>query len=105
MREYSYKDIKKIAEWGILFQDGFQILFEECRNEWLIEKKLEKDESYCIAERNSLAKNPYFLFYSKYRVKVFFDKRGFFCKRRNEAEYQKLQIILNRYGYTSYDMT
>lgn len=70
MREYSYKDIQRITQAGILFRDGFALLFEECRNEWSVENKI--NQSCCVAKRDSLAKIPYFLFYSKNRVKVFF---------------------------------
>lgn len=105
MKEYSYNDIQKITEVGILFNDGFELLFEECRNEWSIENKIKGDETYCVAERDSLSKIPYFLFYSKDRVKVLFDKKGIFCKRRNRDEFQNLQVILNRFGFSSYDMS
>ena len=105
MKEYSYKDICKITKAGILFKDGFELLFEECRNEWSMENKIKKNESYCVAKRDSLAKIPYFLFYSKNRVKVLFDKKGFLGKKRNTDDFQNLQILLNRFGFSSYDMT
>ena len=105
MKEYSYKDILKITKAGILFKDGFELLFEECRNEWSIERKIKGGESYCVAERDSLAKIPYFLFYSKDKVKVLFDKKGILCKKRNSDEFHNLQVILNRFGFSSYDMT
>ena len=38
MKEYSYKDIQEITKTGILFKDGFELSFEECRNEWAVEK-------------------------------------------------------------------
>lgn len=81
MKEYSYKDIQTITKVGILFRDGFELLFEECRNEWSIENHIKEDESYCVAERDSLAKIPYFLFYSKNRIKILFDKKGFLARR------------------------
>ena len=105
MKEYSYKDIQKITKAGILFKDGFKLSFEECRIEWSIKNKIEGKESYCVAERNALAKIPYFLFYSKDKIKVFFDKKGIFCKKKNTHEFQKLQVILNQLGFSSYDMT
>lgn len=105
IREYSYKDIQKITEVGILFRDGFELLFEECRNEWAVENKINGDQSCCVAERDSLAKVPYFLFYSKRKVKVLFDKKGILGKKRNENDFQNMQVILNRFGFSSYDMT
>lgn len=105
MKEYSYKDIQKITKVGILFRDGFELLFEECRNEWSIENDIKKEESYCVAERDSLAKTPYFLFYSKNRIKVLFDKKGVFGKKRNKDDFQNLQVVLNRFGFSSYDIT
>ena len=105
MKEYSYKDIQKITKIGILFRDGFELLFEECRNEWSIENKIKRDESYCVAERDSLAKIPYFLFYSKDRVKILFNKKGIFCKKRNKYDFQNIQFVFNKYGFSSRDMT
>ena len=61
MKEYCYKDIREITELGILFKDGFELLFEECRNGWCVEHNLKTGESQCVAERDSLAKIPYFL--------------------------------------------
>ena len=60
MKEYSYKDIQEITKTGILFKDGFELSFEECRNEWTVEKKIKGDESHCVAKRDSLAEIPYF---------------------------------------------
>ncbi|MDE7268701.1 MAG: hypothetical protein K2N89_14680 [Lachnospiraceae bacterium] len=105
MREYSYKDIKKITKAGILFRDGFELLFEECRNEWSVEKGMNREHSFCVAERDCLAKIPYFLFYSKKRVKVLFDKKGIWSKKKNENDFYNLQVVLNRFGFSSYDMT
>ena len=105
MKEYSYIDIQKITKAGILFKDGFELLFEECRNEWAIKNKIKRDESYCVAERNSLAQIPYFLFYSKERVKVIFYKKGIFYKKKSKDEFRNLQVSLNRFGFSSYDIT
>lgn len=58
MKEYSYKDIQKITEVSILFKNGFEILFEECRKEWALENRIIFDESYCVAKRNILAEIP-----------------------------------------------
>ena len=67
--------------------------FEECRNEWAVENKINADETHCVAERDSLAEIPYFLFYSKDKVKVVFDKKGIWGKKRNRDEFMK-----SRYG-------
>lgn len=70
MKVYSYKNIKCITGLGITFMDGYNIVFEECRKEWSKAKKIDITESHCVAERDLLAKEPYFLFYSKDRVKI-----------------------------------
>lgn len=105
MKEYSYNDIQKITEEGILFKDGFKLSFEECRNEWLVQNKIKGCESHCVAERDSLSKSPFFLFYTKDRVKVCFNGKGIFGKKKNREEFQNLQAILSRFGFSSYDMT
>lgn len=105
MKEYSYKEVKNVTKTGIIFKDGYELLFEECRNEWSIKNKININESYCVAERDSLEKVPYFLFYSKERVKVLFDKKGILSKKKNKDEFQNLQNILNRFGVFTYDIT
>ncbi len=105
MKEYSFKDIQKITKVGILFNDGFEILFKECRIEWAIENNIKENESCCVAERDTLAKIPYFLFFSKSKIKVLFDKKGIFAQKRNRNDFQKLQVILNRFGFSSYDIS
>ena len=105
MKEYSYKKIQKITKAGILFKDGFELSFEECRNEWSIENKIEEKESNCVAERDALAKTPYFLFWSRDKVKVIFDKKGIFGRKKSKDEFQNLWITLNKLGFSSYDMT
>lgn len=105
MREYCYNDIEEITNIGILFKDGFKLSFEECHNEWAIENNLKRSESHCVAKRSILEKPPFFLFYSKDRVKVVFEKKGLWGKRKNKAEFENLQVLLNRVGVSSYDMT
>ncbi len=105
MREYHYKDIQEITEAGILFRDGFVLSFEECRNGWCVEHKMKREQSYCVAERDCLEKIPYFLFYSPNRVKVLFDKKGMFHKKKNEKDFRHLQLRLNKFGYSVYDLT
>ena len=85
--------------------DGFELLFDECRNEWSLQNNIKGEQSCCVAKRDSLAKIPYFLFYSKKRVKVLFDRQGIFGKKKNKNDFQNLQIVLNRFGFSSYDMT
>lgn len=105
MKKYSYRDIEKVTETGILFKDEFKLLFEECRNEWCREHKIKKEDSYCVAERDISSKIPYFLFYSKTRTKILFDEKGFFAKRKNKNNFAKIRIILTKFGFSSYDMS
>lgn len=105
MKEYSYKDIQKVTEAGIVFRDGFELSFEECKNGWCAERKIKREQSCCVAERDCLARIPYFLFYSQRKVKVLFDKKGIMSKRKNEKDFHSLQFLLNELGFTSYDLT
>lgn len=105
MKVYSYKNIKCITGLGITFMDGYNIVFEECRKEWPKAKKIDITESHCVAERDLLAKEPYFLFYSKDRVKIIFNNKGIFSKKRNRYQFHKLHMILNGFGKRSFDMT
>ena len=62
MKTYRFQDIQKITKAGVLFRDGFEFFFEECRNEWCVEHKIKADQSCCVAERNILAEPPYLCF-------------------------------------------
>ena len=105
MKQYRYKDVKQISKSGIFFGDGFQLLFEECNEEWSKEKGISRSDRCCVAERNVLAKPPYFLFYTKERLKLVFDTKGIFSQRRNETQFHHLQIVLNNFGFSTFDLT
>ena len=45
------------------------------------------------------------MFYVKEKVKVLFDKKGILGRKRNEKDFLNLQMILNRIGFSSYDLT
>lgn len=105
VREYRFGDIVEISERGILFRDGYMLLFGECRDGWCAEYGLEKEESCCVAARDLLAGVPYFLFYCHDRVKILFDRKGLFCKRKNENDFHRLQVLLDWFGFSSYDLS
>lgn len=105
MQEYNYKDIKEINSKGIVLRDGCIIFFEECRCEWAKAKGIDIKDTSCVAERDYLGEVPYFLFYTKERVKIYFQVALFFKRRRAKSLYDKMRILINRYGYSSYDMT
>ena len=105
MREYRYQEIQEITKSGIVFQDGFAFLFKECRKEWCAKYRIKSDQSCCVAKRNIEAKPPYFLFYTKEKVKVLFDTKGILGRKRNEKDFLDLQFILTKFGYSSYDLT
>ena len=105
MKTYSYKSIKCITKLGITFTDGYNIMFEESKKERYKANKIDITESHCFVERDLLAKEPYFLFYSKDQVKVIFNNKGIFSKKRNRYQFHKLQMILNGFGIRSFDMT
>jgi hypothetical protein len=102
MVEYSYSKIKIINDEGITFKDGTKILFEECRRNWAKVKKLDINDTHCVAERNISSSEPYYIFYSNKKVKIVFDSMFFLCKKKN---FMNLQIKLNRLGYSSFDLS
>ena len=105
MKEYFYKDIQEITKGGILFNDGYKLLFEECRNKWCKTNNIEANQSSCVAKRNIAVLEPYFLFYSKEQVMVLFGKKVLLKKRKIETQFLSLQFTLNKYGFSSYDMS
>ncbi len=105
MREYNYSSIACIDTNGILFKDKVFIDFEECRYEWAHEHDISTSETVCVASRFCEDDICYFIFYSKQKVKLVFDISGFFHRKKGKKKFQEIQVLLNRYGYTSYDMT
>lgn len=105
MKEYFYKDIQEITKEGILFKDGYKLLFEECRYEWCKIYNIESNQSFCVAERNIALFEPYFLFYSKEHVMVLFGKTNLLKRRKIEKQFHNLQFTLKKFGFSSYDMS
>lgn len=103
MREYSIKDIKKISNLGILFYDNYYIDFTECTKEWANKHFISINETNCVAIRGIENNTRYFIFCSKEKVRIIFDFKGLFKKRRNKEKFTELQVNLNRLGYTSFD--
>lgn len=105
IREYNCFDIVNIDKNGILFMDETFVDFEECRYEWAKEHNISISETVCVASRVYEGELCYFVFYSNEKIKLLFNVSGFFRRRKGEKKFQELQVLLNRYGYTSYDMT
>ncbi len=107
MKEYNYLDIVKFDKTGILFSDGRHIDFEECRKQWAKEHAISEDETVCVGFRCSVVErdNIYFMFYSEDKVKLYFNFKGIFKRKKKFDKFFELQILLNRYGYSSYDMS
>ena len=100
MKEYSIKQVKTIDCNKIIFTDGFEIVFEDCINEW---NGFYNCNSKCIAERNILSNAPYFLFFTKERTKIIFNC-GLFKRTRKKA-FQRFKNTIIQYGYTTYDLS
>lgn len=105
MKEYNYLDIIKIDETGILFSDNVFVSFEECRYGWAEENNISKADTVCVASRFLDDKDRYFIFYSEERVKLLFRIKGIFKSKKSLHRFQEVQILLNRFGYSSYDMS
>ncbi len=78
-----------------MFRDGDEIIFSEC---------VHVNTSTCVAERDFTANPPYFRFFNK-NIRVIYDSKGIFSKSRNDKVFHNLQFELNRYGYTTYDLS
>ena len=82
MKVYNYKSIKGIEKEGVIFSDGFKIIFHDCINGFAKHNPSFTGVSTCIAERNILVQPPYFQFYlDDMNVKIIFDCKGLFAKK------------------------
>jgi hypothetical protein len=105
MKEYNYSDIVKFDEKGILFSDSMYIEFEKCKYEWAKENNISVADTACVAQRFSEGNIRCFIFYSKEKIKLNFVFCGIFKHKKCRDKFCEMQILLNRYGYTSYDMS
>jgi len=106
MKVYNYKSIKNIEKEGIIFSDGLKILFQDCINGFAKHYNSFTDVSTCIAERNILVKPPYFQFYlDDMNIKIIFDCKGLFSKKRSIKQFQSFQLKTKSLGYKTFDLT
>lgn len=106
MKVYNYKSIKCVEKDGIIFSDGFKIIFSDCISGFGKHYNSFIDVSTCIAERNILGQPPYFHFYlDNMDVKIIFDCKGLFVKKRNIKLFQTFQSEIKNLGYKTFDLT
>ena len=106
MKLYNYKSIKCIEKDGIIFSDGFKIIFHDCINAFAKHYTSFKDVTTCIAERNILAQPPYFQFYLyDMDIKIIFDNKGLFAKKRSIKHFQSFQLKIKNFGLKTFDLT
>lgn len=85
----------------MLFDDGKILNFKKCCMNWGNNKGISMTN--CVADRNIAYDIPYFLFYEDEEIKVVFNFRGIFGKRKNQKCFEKLQFLILKYGYKTYD--
>lgn len=100
--EYSYRDIDAIYSEGIRFHDGREISFQICMQEY---QKLYPASTGCVGLRDITGKPPYFEFFMPEHIRVIFDKKGFFRKRKNNNDFTKFYTILLLYSCKTYDLS
>lgn len=102
MKKYEYRSMKKISKKGIWFDDGFYLDFELSRDNWAKNHNILADKTYCIADRDITATNPYFEFYCDNHVVIYFNKRIFINRHKR---FQNLRLTIEKAGYTTYDLS
>lgn len=106
MQIYNYDSIQRISEKSIIFSDGLEIYFDECIKGFKRKYCNFKNTSTCIAERNIFAKPPYFQFYiNNMEIKLVFNCKGLFTKKRNENLFHSFQNKILNMGYKSFDLS
>ncbi len=97
---FSFSDIKDMDESGILFDNGLSIFFEECRKNF--SRVYPESSGTCIAERCASANPPYFEFYTCGKsMVILFDGLG----RDTQQKFTEFQHKLERYGFSTYDLS
>ena len=108
MLQFTNDDIAEITKEGISFKTpngDMKISFFECGQNFAFENSL--DDSNCVATRNITV--PEFIFYSNPKVQVRFKKNGFivtlFSKKPWHIKFYELQKDIERFGYTTWDLS
>ncbi|MBE6902088.1 MAG: hypothetical protein E7478_06400 [Ruminococcaceae bacterium] len=97
--EKSFSEIEIIDKNRITFIDGEVIVFKECI-------KQHYNSETCVAERDILAKHPYFKFFTPdIPTKIIFDQTGLFSNLKNLNNFRNLQKMIIDFGYSSYDLS
>lgn len=100
-------EIVNINSSGITVKSGktdIKICFDECAKNYANENSLEN--SRCVATRDITKLT--FTFYTHPKIKVVFKKHFFkdlFSGRSAVSKFLELQKAINKYGYTSYDLS
>ena len=105
MIEYNYKQIQHFDKYGIIFYDGIKIIFDECQMNWAKSRGIDPEDSFCVADRNMIAEIPYFTFYTNERIKILFKRSVFPWDTKYKKAFLNIQMGLNRFGYSSYDLS
>ena len=97
--EKSFSEIKDIDRDHIIFISGESIIFKEC-----IKQRYSSET--CVAERDICAVPPYFEFYTPEKtIRVVFNSKGLFSKFKNRNNFRKMQMMISKFGYSSYDLS
>lgn len=102
-REVSFDEIAEVKERGISFKDMHWFDFAECV--YMYRRDFPSSRN-CVGERDITAKPPYIEFWSFYHHdKVVFDRRGAFSKNKNTDNFHKLFELIEKYGYSTRDLS
>ena len=100
-------EIVNINNSGITVKSGktdIKIFFDECAKNYANENSLEN--SRCVATRDITKLT--FTFYTQPKIRVIFKKHFFkdlVSGRSAVSKFLELQKTINKYGYTSYDLS
>ena len=97
--EIAFSEIEFINESGIVFKDGYIIVFNDCVNR-------RYNSETCVAERDICANPPYFEFFTSGKpTRIIFNKTGLLSKAINKKDFRNLQMSIVQFGYSSFDLS
>lgn len=104
-KAYSENDIIQVTTKGVVFCDGYELLFDDSKFNYAIHNK--KAPSYCIGERD-ITDYSFMLYDIQHPIKIKFTKKSFLNElfgKSIQQRFYELEKSIREHGYATMDLS